>query len=97
LKVLAFQHDHSACVFPLTTSADGQRTAVVAREVGVPYLNVAQEICNGGVCHPAREQIMLYRDNGHLLPEGARWLFGTSRGKAFLKELNLWGPKNVDH
>jgi peptidoglycan/LPS O-acetylase OafA/YrhL len=97
LKVLAFQHDHSACVFPLTTSADGQRTGAVAKVAGVPYLNIAQAICHGGACNPAHEQIMLYRDNGHLLPEGARWLFGTPQAKAFLEELHLWGPKNVNH
>jgi len=97
LKVLAFQHDRSACVFPLTPSADGHRAGAVARETGVPYLNIAQAICNGGACDPVREQTMLYRDNGHLLPEGARWLFGSQQGLAFLEELHLWRSKSVDH
>lgn len=97
LKVLAFQHDRSECVFPLTTAADGHRTGMIASEAGVPYLNIAKAICNGGVCDPAREQILLYRDNGHLLPEGARWLFDTHQGRAFLEELHLGRLKNADH
>lgn len=97
LKALAFHHDRYACVFPLITSTDGHRTGAVAKEAGAPYLNIAQAICNGGSCDPAREQIMLYRDNGHLLPEGARWLFRTNQGEAFLDELHLLGPKNVGH
>ena len=96
LKVLAFQHDRSNCVFSLTTSADGHRTGMIAKEAGVPYLNVAQAICNGGVCDPAREQMMLYRDNGHLLPEGARWLFSTYHGKQFFEELRLGDLKHRD-
>lgn len=89
LKVLAFQHEQSDCAFPLEKSADGTRTGSIARETGVPYLNIAREICNGGICYPSREKIMLYRDNGHLLPEGARWLFSTHQGEEFLRDLNL--------
>jgi hypothetical protein len=91
LKVLAFGHPPERCQFPLLESAAGRQAGAITTATGAVYLDVAKEICNNTVCDPVRRNILLYRDNGHLVPEGARWLFNSEHGVQFIQALNLKG------
>lgn len=91
LRVAAFGGAPDRCDFALEPAAgvEDRRLAVLARTFDIPFLSLARQICPNGQCVPLQGDTVLYRDNGHLTPQGSALLFGTPAGRAFLTDLGV--------
>ncbi|HEU0152059.1 MAG TPA: acyltransferase family protein [Arenimonas sp.] len=91
LRVAAFGGAPDRCEFALHPEAgvEDRRLADLARTLDLPFLSLAQQICPDGQCAPFQNDTVLYRDNGHLTPQGSALLFDSPAGKEFMKDLGL--------
>jgi hypothetical protein len=91
LRVAAFGGAPDRCDFALLPAAavEDRRLADLARTLDLPFLSLAQQICPEGHCVPSRDDTVLYRDNGHLTPQGSALLFGTPAARAFMADLGV--------
>lgn len=91
LRVAAFGGAPDRCDFALAPEAgvaDG-RLADMARTLDLPFLSLAKQICPDSQCVPFQDATVLYRDNGHLTPQGSALLFGRPAARAFMADLNI--------
>ncbi|MBW8312213.1 MAG: acyltransferase [Rhizobium sp.] len=91
LRVAAFGGEPERCQFRLHPEAEAEdrRLADMARALDLPFLSLAQQICPDGLCVPLKEETVLYRDNGHLTPQGSALLLAKPEAKAFLAKIGV--------
>lgn len=77
------------CAFARLEGADGASIGQIAADEGIPFLNLADLLCEDGVCQPVKDGDLIYRDNGHLTPSGASWVWGQESGAQFMTTLGL--------
>lgn len=93
LRVAAFGGEKERCRFRIHPEAEAQDRylAELARSLDLPFLSLAQQICPNGQCVPIEKGVVLYRDNGHLTPQGSALLLSKPEAKSFLAELGASG------
>lgn len=91
LRVAAFGGTQDICNFMLVPAVgvEDRRLADLSRTLGIPFLSLAQQICRNDQCIPFQNDTVLYRDNGHLTPQGSAFLFGTPAARAFMADLGV--------
>jgi len=89
LKSAAFGAPVEDCQFPLLANAKGGELEQIASARNVSLLNLAPYLCDGGICRPTDDGVLLYRDNGHLTPEGSVRVFTSAEGRKFLNSLMI--------
>lgn len=70
--------DVAACNFPLSAYEEERRGVIrflsALERAGVPVVWLPEWTCTNGACLASVDGTFLYRDEGHLSREGARWL-----------------------
>lgn len=91
LRAAAFGGAPDRCNFALVPAAgvEDRRLVDLTRTLDLPFLSLTQQICPEGQCVPLQDDTVLYRDNGHLTPQGSALLFGTPAAKAFMADLGV--------
>lgn len=89
LKTMAFNLDQRQCDFELLARADNSRLAAMVRQTGASFLEVVPTICQNDLCRTVIDDTLIFRDNGHLTPEGAKWLFRQPLARQFIEGLSI--------
>jgi peptidoglycan/LPS O-acetylase OafA/YrhL len=94
LLVAAFGGAPDRCNFAVipAVGVEDRRLADLARTLDLPFLSLVQQICPDGQCVPFQNDTVLYRDNGHLTPQGSAVLFRTPAARAFMADLGVADP-----
>ncbi len=89
LRSVAFDDRSSGCTWAFPPGHGAYPLPALAEHYGAQIFDLSQIICPGGLCAAARGDLLIYRDNGHLTPGGAEYVFASDAANRFLTELGV--------
>lgn len=89
LRSVAYEDRSSDCTWPMPAAHAAYPLGTLAKRHGGHVLDVSAIICPGSECAATRGDVLIYRDNGHLTPAGAKYVFESDLAHQFLDKVGI--------
>lgn len=89
LRSVAYDDKSSGCTWALPDEHGAYPLPILAQQYGGRFLDLSQIVCPNGLCSAAQDDLLIYRDNGHLTPSGAEHVFQSDAARRFLADLGV--------
>lgn len=87
LRSVAYEDGSSDCTWAFPEAHGAYPLAEIAERHGAHFLDLSDILCPAGLCAAAQNDLLIYRDNGHLTPRGAEYVFQSDTARRFLSNL----------
>ncbi len=89
MRSAAYNDTSSDCTWPFPEAHGAYPLAEVAAQHGARFLDLSDILCPDGLCAAAQDGLLIYRDNGHLTPRGAEYVFQSDAARRFLSDVGI--------
>ena len=91
LRSVAYEDQSSECTWPLPAAHVAYPLSALADQYGGQFLDLSKVLCPQDLCAAAQNDLLIYRDNGHLTPKGSEYLMQRDAARRFLADLGIPG------
>lgn len=91
LRSVAYEDQSSECKWTFPAQHGAYPLSALADQHGGQFLDLSEILCPDDLCAATQNDILIYRDNGHLTPNGSEYVMQSHAARRFLADLGIPG------